>query len=387
MKTLETLDHDVLLALTRHDYDACVSLYMPIRRIGAEARQNLVLFRQLCQDANQKMERYKVDKALQETLRASLRGLEAEDSLWQNRTDGLAIFTAEDGVHAYHAPIAFAAQAFVDRRFYIRPLLSLLRRQGTLSLVLLNQEGARLLTCHADGCDEVLPPRHLRSLQDYLGRYALDKSLQFHSNASPAAHADSGYAPAYHGQGAAGDGVQANKYLEEYYHHFKNWLLKDGKLPHRVYLAADAHNEGLFRKAVAGLRVELIPLIKKNIRQMDDGEITAAVQAALEHAARRDGDAAYGDLPQTEAAVMHSPAQIVKAAHEKRIRTLFLPESENQLWGWFDRKKHQAIVESESDVMVGEELYNLAAIRTLQTGGAVIVRGGDGMQTTAVCRW
>lgn len=388
MKTLETIDHDVLIELTQNDYDACVSLYMPIKRAGAEARQNQVLFRQLCQAVEQKMTRYKVDNKLKDALLASLQTLESEDSLWQNRTEGLAIFAAQDDIYIFHAPMAFTAHAFVDRRFYIRPLLPLLHRQGALSLVLLNQEGARLLSCHGKGCEEVLPPQHLRSLQNYLGMHEFDKSLQFRSNASPAAHTDGGgYAPAYHGQGAAGDSAQANKYLEDYYHHFKNWLLKEGKLPHRVYLAADAHNEGLFRKAADGLPIEIVTLIKKNVRHMEDREIFAAVQAELENTSLHENEEAYDSLPQVEDAVMHSPAQIVKAAHEKRIRTLFLPESDNQLWGWFDHKKHQTIVENSSDVMVGEELYNLAAIRTLQTGGTVIVRAGDQMKTTAVCRW
>lgn len=388
MKSLDTINHDVLLQLAEVDGAVCLSLYMPVKRAGAEARQNLVLYRQLCQAADQKMERYDVDTKVRESFQEKLRALEADESLWRDRTEGLAIFAGQDDIYTYHAPTAFAAQAVVDKRFYIRPVLPLLRRSGTLAVVMLNKEGAKLLHCGADHCDEVLPPKHLQTLQNYLGMHEFDKSLQFRSNASPAAHTDSGgYAPAYHGQGAAGDDAQASKYLEDYYHHFKNWLVKDGKLPARAYLVADAHNEGLFKKAADGLAVEWVPLIKKNIKDVDRAELTAAVQAELEKSSVQDGDAEYEQMRQKDAEIMHSPVQIVKAAHEKRIDTLFLPESDNQLWGWFDRNKNQTVVEKESDVMVGEELYNLAAIRTLQTGGTVIVRGGDSMETTALCRW
>ena len=45
------------------------------------------------------------------------------------------------------------------------------------------------------------------------------------------------------------------------------------------------------------------------------------------------------------------------------------------------------MLEQDTQEAVGEELFNLAAIRTMQNGGDIVVQENGEDKSAAICRW
>jgi len=397
MNEIDRIDRKTLLALTAKEGPPCISIYMGLVRAGREVQQNVIRLKDLIRRAGQKLARYGLPEAEVAALIAPLQALADDPVLWAQRPPGLAFFIAADRVDFYRLPVAFNPEVIVDQRFYIRPLLPLvaLDAAGPLSVVLVGGAGARLLRCDSNECAEVLPPAHLRSFDEFMKHHDFEKSLQFSSQSGPPRRGEGGN-PTYYGQGGGGDEAVDNRYLLDYYHQFKNWLGREISGQDILYVAGDERNDGLFQKAASELPQRIITLEQKHSSTLADEELFRLVR---EEMIRRQDEVAaqeYQRLERLEAddpqKTLHNPAPVIEAAHDKRIEVLFLPPEGRHLWGRYDLKHHRALIKRGPDIELGEELLNLAAIRTLQNGGRIIVSsgahaglGGDG--TAAICHW
>src|SRR5690606_3812386 len=104
---------------------------------------------------------------------------------------------------------------------------------------------------------------------------------------------------------------------------------------------------GFFIEVMGGEARRVVPLIQRNISDLDDADIHAGVLAELARRREAEEDAQRARLMRSEsedaAHTVHAPDQIVAAALEKRIDTLFLPGNDNQVWGRFDARQRKAV--------------------------------------------
>lgn len=388
MRELDHIDRETLLELAGKEYAACVSIYMPVIQKGRETRQNEILMRDLCDDAERKMILYGVKTRLIAPLLSPLRKIEKDKSFWETRPPGLAFFSSVDEAVLYHAPVAFDAEAIVDRRFYIRPLLSFLDRAESINVLLVNKEDVKLLRCKEFSCEETFPPDSLRSLAAFMKHHEVEKSIQFTRSSA---------APHYHGHGESGDYARDTLYLGDYFRHLKNWLTEEAKLDGAqapLYLAGDERSTGIFAEVAQDLPNRIVFLLQKNAREIDTAELLRALRFErdkLVNARSREKWDEFRELAAHEPdKALNMPAVIVAAAHDKRIRTLFLPPDDRKLWGIYDEQARITMLENAPDEpVVGEELYNLAAIRTLQSGGQVAIHHAASRDppSAAICHW
>lgn len=392
MKLLETLDEPTLLSLATPEYEACVTIYMPMIKAGPQTRQNAIRLRDLYQQARQKLERYGADEDIMKTLLTPLENLEQNDDFWEIRDEGLMIFSSQDGLTVCRTSVDFMPQTIVDKRFYIRPALEVLDPAKNLNILLVNQRATRLVKCTANSCSEKTPPSHLRSLDAFLGHHDFEKSLQ---------HASSPDAPHFHGHGVAGDEAHDNRYLLDYFRHIKNWV---GEQPlvstdQPLYLIGDDKNLGYFTKAAQDLPNELIVLEHHNTQDIQNEDIFSLVRKTLDEKAKQRASNDQATLAQTQHdapdQIISGTGEIVTAAHDKKVRMLFLPPDTQRAWGEYNVEAHQTHINDKATQKVGEELFNLAAIRTLQNGGQVIVNDNlpadlntsKAANGVAICYW
>ena len=371
----------LLTFLTEDDCDACISLYMPVEQAGPQTRKNSIVFKDLCARTEEKLKKYGIHEDRITKLLHPLETIAADREFWESRPKGLAFFVSDTRQLVYRSRTAFPVEAIVDKRFYIRPLLPLAQQQGQVNIALLGRKGARLVKCSELQCRYIRPPEELRSLENFLSHHDFERSLQ---------HAPSRTAPFIHGQNTASDKAVEHHYLQDYYRAFKNWLQTKIRKGTDLYLAGDDNNTGLFMKAAEDFPGNITPLIRKNIQALDDKELLKHVRTALTRHAGQKSAEEFERFLQTrstapERAIENAAGEIVAAAHASKIQTLFLPPEDEKIWGHFDAANQNIVLQEKPEEDIGEELLNLAAIRTLRSGGAVFVNGNK--NAAAIYHW
>ena len=386
MKTLTDITQQTLIDLTDKEHDACISLYMPMVEAGPETRQNTIRFKTLYQNAEQKMEKYGMDQETISEFIAPLEKLENDTAFWEDRSPGLAVFLCPHDICVYKSEMPFEEEAVVDKNFYIRPLLTELDQNKTFTVLLINPDEPRLMKCNNTACKNSRSfPGYLESMEKFLSHHDFEESLQ---------HNTSREAPHFHGQGTAGDKDQENQYMSEYYKQLKNWLHDNGYIndTNTLWLIGDDRSTGIFTKISESLSGKTPVLLQKNVSGEDDDKIHEAIQ---QHVTKFSYEADQEELEtfqnqanDDEISTLQETKDIVTAAHDKRISKLFVPSNSKKIWGTFKAESHETIVRDDATKEVGEELYNLAAIKTLQNGGSVVTNDNiPEDKTLAVCHW
>jgi hypothetical protein len=144
----------------------CVSIFMPTHRAGREVLQDPIRFKGLVRDAEHQLKEQGTEKRVIWDVLAPAEALLENDGFWQYSNQGLAMFLSPGHSRLFRLPIEVDDVAFVNERFYIKPILPLLSGMHFYVLAL-SQGGSRLLECNAHRCRQVdLPADVALSLDD-----------------------------------------------------------------------------------------------------------------------------------------------------------------------------------------------------------------------------
>ncbi len=395
---IRNIDSNDIISLAAPQYEACISIYMAEEKTGRDTRKNAILFKELCHRAEEKLTRYGIEKDAINDLLAPLKELEKDEAFWQTRDQGLAVFRSKDTLKVILLPVAFEPMEIVDQHFYIRPLLAAYTPQGINHVLIVNREDVLLITMGGDSQQEHRPPEPLRSFTKFMETFEFAEHAQFHSGeVAPRGGGDKW--PAFQGEGTADDEAPDNYYLGVYYHQVKNWL--EDLVPsnqERLYLVGDTKNTGVFIETAKDMNCSFEVLIEKNANAVTMQDIKDAVSEKNQRLYESTFEKSAEDLLQIEAnqpeRVLTDTAEILAAAHNHRIRTLFIPASNNSVWGHFNESNQGIEIEQDDNLRggVGEELINLAAIRTLLNNGEVVPLPDKALfdnvpHFAAICRW
>ncbi|HBL11950.1 MAG TPA: hypothetical protein DD379_11175, partial [Cyanobacteria bacterium UBA11162] len=198
------LSIDEVKTLVEQPKGLCVSIYMPIYRVGAEIQQNPVRFKNLMREAEEKLvENGLSNKEALELLQPAKDKIDSDENFWQQPNDGLAIFLADGIFHYYRLPLSFDELVVVTDHFHLKPLLPLLTEDGRFYILGLSQQDIRLFECTRYSVSEVELPDVPKSIDEALLYDETAKDGQFRISTSkggtnnPFQHAGS-----FHGQGS-----------------------------------------------------------------------------------------------------------------------------------------------------------------------------------------
>lgn len=351
--------------LANSDDTPSVSLYMPTARGEPESRQNRIRFGNLLREAEAELARSDVADDQRSAILRHLEDRAADDGSWRTKLDGLALFATPTGLEEHLLPYEAPERISVGPPFVVSPLLPLPGEDETFFVVALSLNDARLFEARGRWIREIELTELKSRLELGRPRSTSEQSLQFHTGTPGGGEAPR---PAvFHAQGGIKDAHEE---------HARRRLrtmaevigpnLDDRKAP--ILVASVDHLRPIFRE-VAGW---------SNL--LDDGpngnpeDLSAAQLLRLCFPYARDhflGTAAHfrEALSERIAAERGSRqlAEIVRAAYDGRIETLYLPR-DRQRWGTFDPARRELHLHDEPGTD-DDDLYNLAAVWTLRHGG------------------
>lgn len=362
-----------LQILMQPQHGPCISLFLPTERAGVETQQNPLRLRHLIREAESHLLLNNLPVGQGEVLLKPIQGLLDYEPFWLHPSDGLAVFRSQDFFRTYWLPGHYREQAIVTGHFYLKPLLPFLTDDGHFYLLALSHNHVRLIEGTRYTVSEVaLPEAVPGSLAEAMRDNASANELQYHSSSSGAVVEKGGRrATIFHGQGVGTDDEKGQ--LLHFFQQIDRGLhplLANEQAP--LILAGVAYLFPLYREAntYASLLEEGVPGNPDRTSLETLHAQGWAVAAPFFLRKRQEETARYREYAATGRA-LHSLRNIVPAAYDGRIESLFLQADQEQ-WGTFNpttRALHVHLPPRFND----DDLLDVAATQTLLHGGSVYV--------------
>jgi len=350
---MKQLSQAELESLMQRRDSACVSIYSPMVKAGAETQQNPIRFKNLVRKAADALEERGMTPPEVAELLEPATALIDDTPFWQHQSDGLAVFVARGFFRYYRVPLEVRELAVVEERFHLKPMLPLLAGDGRFYVLALSQKKARLLEATRHSVREVDLGDLPTSLNDALGYEVEEPS----------------------GQGGAEDDVKLE--IRKFFNLLDNGIgsvIADNGAP--LVLAGVEFLFPLYRE-VADYPHLIEGCVPGNPDGATNEELHTRAWPVVEPVFTASQDAAveqFRQLAGTGRASTHLD-EVVRAADDGRVHTLFVALGTRR-WGTFDRERRT--VDLANDHLPGtEDLVDFAAIQTVLKGGTVYAVGPD----------
>jgi len=338
---------------------------MPMHRSGPETQQDLIRFKNLIREAEERLVKRGMPAPEARELLESAQKLWQGDLLQQHQSDGLGMFLSPEVFRYYLLPFAFEELVFVADRFHIRPLLPLLSGDGRYYILALSQNKVRLLQGTHYSVNEVSLADVPKNLAETLRDDDSWKELQMHSGISG-------------GQGKLtsvthGSEVDSKENIKRYFRRIDKGLhelVKDERVPlvlagvdylHPIYKELNTYPH-LMEAGVAG-----------NPERLSAKELHAQAWTVIRPYFQKAQQEAADQYKQFSSSGRASNRfrKIILAAYHGQIELLFaVPDF--QQWGTFDPSTDEIHLHKKEKTG-DEDLLESTAIQTLLNGGTVYV--------------
>lgn len=376
---MNLLTREDLRELIEVDNSQCVSILMPTHR-GAESRQDKIRLDNLIKSVQEQLIAGGArTNVAQEMLQPARRLLDDSD-FWRNTSRGLAIYIAPGFTRIYRLALDLPAQADVQDRFAIKPLLPLLAGGGRYFVLAISKRAVKLLDCTSQSQSEIslVNAPLAASMQEALKYDLLEKQVQFHQ-AAPAGLPGAGRGRVIFHANAGYDMSVEKDLLKRFLLEVDRGVaarLKDEKAP--LIFAGVEYLFGIYQihnsyGNLAGRAVEGNPdqlhdsQLRERAWQIAEPMLLDVQRQAMGHYERA---MSYGMASDN---IHH----VVTAAYDGRVGAMFV-RPEHSVWGTFDPASKQVRVHEvreEGDV----DLVDLATVQTLLNGG-LVYSGHQGLQ-------
>lgn len=350
----------------------CLSLYLPTHRTQPERRDDQTRYRQLVRHLNDSLKMsFSSDEVT--TLLMPFRQLERDDTFWNTRRQGVAIFRAPGVFITQHLDRSVPEIAVVADNFHVKPLFRLLQTLEDYHVLCLTRESAQLFVGNRDGLDEVpFPTGPLLLINEILGEELSDPGFS---------NSNSGGTNRIVPHTTIEDEV--DKDTERFFRQVDRIVLDIASRPTGLPLVVSGLTEqaSLFHRISRNPRlvessiivnpfgIELRDLVDRAWKTMQPymiAESRGLIEAYEEAAGHAEGiDGVFA---------------IARAAVEGRIDTLFVEDS-RELPGKIDEETGKVIFDDLLVPDVNDLLDDIARI-VLHNGGTVIVLPSEVMPTT-----
>ena len=358
--------------LANFSNDVCVSVFIPTQRAGHEVleEKHKTHLKSLWKEVKTELDRRGVAKDKIEKLSAPVQELLEDKSFWRHQSDGLALYVSENYFETFAIPLQFEAEFYINKEFYLKPLVPIFSGDGRFYLLSLQVESVKLYEASKYGItplniEELTPSR----LQDRVGYDYEEKHLQQKSGATSMGQKN------MHGHAGA-DRERKN----EIFRYFRavdqglQSLLQENKLPllvacqdylFPIYKEANTY-QNLYEEAVPG-----------NPADSDLLGLHAKAWATIEplfESQKRTKLKVFEEHNQTEktSSAIHD---ILPAIHQGKVDTLFL-ETGTEVWGKYDETNMNVDLEDAQNED-NTSLSNWAAKKVLGQGGMVFLVNGE----------
>jgi Bacterial archaeo-eukaryotic release factor family 3 len=350
--------HD-LLRLADQRGGTRISIFLPTHRSGPQTERNRIRLKNQLKHAHHALRADSMPTGQIDALLQPGRRLLDLVGLWDQPSDGLAVFLGPDGPHHLRVPLRLPELVTVGDRFVIRPLLPLLSAGGHFYVLALSQDEIRLFHSTQVSLDQV----QLDGLPLAVWLTMPRRQPQVH-----AFLADRGGTrgrAVVHG----GDDYDAKPLILQHFRRVDQALrgLLAGD-PAPVVLAGVRYLQAIYHQA--NTHPQLVPTgIDGSLRDTTPDQLHRRAWALVEPLLRGHESAAatgYRALQGT-GRTSNTPEEVFAAARQGRVETLFLHTGTPE---WRTPADGEPLV-LRTDTPTPSDQLDLAAVATLRHAGAV----------------
>ncbi|MCA9261720.1 MAG: hypothetical protein KDA61_21025, partial [Planctomycetales bacterium] len=140
----DTYHHSDLRRLIEHRGYPSLSIYTPTHASGTERQGDAIQYRRLIRHCEADLSAGGMRTADVRRLLQSAASVIADESYWEEREEGLAVFLVPDYFECFRMPVAFEPLSYVGDRFLVAPTLLALERQRPFFLLAVSPKRLRL---------------------------------------------------------------------------------------------------------------------------------------------------------------------------------------------------------------------------------------------------
>ncbi|HSP11030.1 MAG TPA: hypothetical protein VLO29_00770 [Salegentibacter sp.] len=352
--------------------EVSVSIFIPTERAGKDVleEKSKTHLKSLWKEIKNKLEEKEFSSEKIQKIGEPIQQLISDKDFWRHQSDGLAIYAAESFFKKFTLPLQFDSHYYINKEFYLKPLVPLFSGDGRFYLLSLQLENVEFFeaskySISPKNIDELIPSR----LEDRVGYDYEEKTLQQRSSGTAAGQ------QAMHGHAGA-DRERKNEILRFFraIDQGLHSLLQEEKLPllvacqdylFPIYKEANTYNN-FYPEAVIG-----------NPKDLDRPGLHQRAWEIIEphfEKQKRDKLKQFADQNGKTAVAIHD---ILPAIHQGKVDTLFLDRN-SEIWGTYNEE------EMKVDIQEGQRngnfsLMNWAARNVLNQGGNVFLVDEDQM--------
>lgn len=363
---MDQLTKNELKDLLTPSGEPCISLYLPTSRAPVESRQDLIRFKNMVREAEEQLIRSGLRGPEAKEFLAPVQRLLEDQSFWQYRSDGLAVFYSRGKLRPYRLPLHFEELVVVKNRFHLKPLLSLFTEETGFYILALSQKEIRLLQGNRYSAWEVELEDIPTSLEAAIRYDGPERQLQFHGK-TPSWSGGRRQAVFFaHGVGPDDSKDDIRRYLQQIDKGLKE-VLKQDHLP--LILAGVDYLRSIYREINTYPNL-LDEGIIGNPELLSPEELHERGWKLVQPLFAKAGEEAISQYSQLAGTgrTAHEIAEIIPVATQGRVEKLVIARGV-QVWGSYTER---GTVELHREPASGDEdLLDLAAVQTLLNGGIV----------------
>lgn len=363
---MDTFNAKEMRRLTVTQQGPCITIHMSTHAAGRDGQQDELRLKNLVGQAERELIDQGIRPSEARKLLDPVRLLPKEPEFWEKRSNGLAIFVSQDRFDRYRVPLELDETVVVNRRFQVKPLLPLLGSHDRYYVLAFSQNRVRFFEGKRFSMYEVTIDGMPSSMEQALNLDGADRGSQVHS----AMRGSLGkQAAVFHGQGgereaAKGDLAQYFRVIDAALHD----TLREERAP--LFLAAVQYLLPIYREvsSYAHIAQKELPGNPDHLSEHELHDRVVPLVESYAENAREEAAARYRQLAASGRA-SDDIRQIVPAAHQGQVETLFVDRSDHQ-WGAYDPSTGNVELRSPRQ-SADDDLLDYAAVQTLLHRGAV----------------
>jgi hypothetical protein len=382
---------DELKNLVQNPQYPCVSLYLPMEKIGGDTRQNPIRFKNLIREAESRLDELGLRHAEAVNLLQPVMELDKTD-FWENQVQGLVIFISPNLFRYYCLPISFPQLVVVGNNFHIKPLINLINNDGKFYILALSQKNVKFYSGTRYKLNEVEVENMPHNLAEILLEDEFQKGVQHRIGIARGATSAAQHPGSVHGQGSP-DREKHEEDILQFCYAVDGALrekLRGEKAP--LILAGVEYLLPIYHQANTYPYLQETG-ISGNAETLKTEELNHAaweIVAPLFQQEYQDLMAVYLQLAGEESSkVANDIKTIIPDAYYQRIDTLFVPIKQH-IWGKFDLENSTVELHPEAEPD-DEDMLDFAVIHTILNGGKVYTLEPEampsGVKVAAICRY
>jgi hypothetical protein len=126
-----------------------LSIYMPTHTFGSETISDASKFNTLLNVAGRQLSDAGLLQSATEAVLGAIREITSQDSFWQHRSEGLAIFASKDHFFHFTLPYTVKESVAVSKHFHLRQVIPFLTDNASFFILQLSQNTVRLFEADA----------------------------------------------------------------------------------------------------------------------------------------------------------------------------------------------------------------------------------------------